>query len=416
MKKSLNSIGIKFLVLYLFFTYCIQMILVQFLREEMSELYNSTELSVYYAFLLMVLFFIITIFLYNILPSIRKIQISESFFQIFLFLGLIISFIYFISSIDFFINYNISFRHKVRIRDASFLVKILFTLAIFIKIVVFMHLVYLLKNHHLLKIQKISLFFILIGSLLSLNSSMGIILPAIIFLMLFFSSIFYKKINIENIFILFPIIVVLLVGVVFLGLANKAGVEYAYTFFSSSDGIMKLLVKVFTRISASFMSLQVLLENHVFDINLQFETFLSSFDVFIQKIKILLPFLDTPSRDIISVNRTNFLLLFKPFNDHAGTSPGLLGSIFYLPFFPISIIFISFYTLIIIKSINRYFKDIKEYNILTVFCVLYCLFTFFESPLSILSILLPVNFALLIFVIGSFISFNRRKIYAKKDN
>lgn len=414
MNKLLSSIGFKFLIWYIIFTYCVQMILIQFLRENMSELYNGTELSVYYALLLILVYVLITIFLYLILPTLSQVRFSEIFFKFFLYIALMLSFIYFISSIDFFLNYNISFRHKVRIRDANFLVQILFTLMIFIKIVVFMILIFLLRNKFLLKIQKYILFFIFIGSLLSLNSSMGIILPFIIFMMLFSPSIFYKRVKFSNLVLLTPIIFILLIGVVYLGLSNKAGIDYANNFFTSTEGILKLFEKIFTRISSSFMSLQVLLSNHVFDLNLQLDTFISSYYVFIQKMKVILPIFDEANREIISVNRTNFLLLFKPFNDHAGTSPGLLGTIFYLPFFPLSIIFVSFYSIIIIGSINRYFKDIKEYNLLTLFSVLFFLFTFFESPLSILSILLPINFALLVFVVGSFILFQKKETYVKK--
>lgn len=408
MIKLFNSIGFKFLALYVFFTYFIQMVLIQFLRENMSDLYNATDLTVYYAFLIIVVFFLITIFVYLVFPTLNQIRVSIIFFKLFLYMALVISVIYFISSIDFFLNYSISFRHKVRIRDASLLVQILFTLMIFIKIVVFMIFVFLLRNKFLLRIQKYILLLIFIGSILSLNSSMGIILPFIIFMMLFFPSIFYKKIKFSNFLILFPIIFILLLGVVYLGLANKAGVEYANNFFTSTDGIIKLFEKIFTRISSSFMSLQVLLSNHIFDLNLQLDTFTSSYYVFIQKMKIILPLFDEANREIISVNRTNFLLLFKPYNEHAGTSPGLLGTIFYLPFFPLSIILISFYSIIIIGSINRYFKNVKEYNLLALFSILFFLFTFFESPLSVLSVLLPVNFALLIFVVGSFIIFQKK--------
>ncbi|WP_162147988.1 hypothetical protein [Aliarcobacter lanthieri] len=404
------------MLFYVFFTYFVQMILIQFLRDSMNELYNGTELSVYYTSIVVIIFFFVTIFIYIVLPTLSQMKLHESFFKILLWIALIISIIYFISSLDFFINYNISFRHKVRIRDANFLVQILFSLMLFIKVIVFMILVFLLKNKYLLKIQKYILFLILIGSIFSLNSSTDVILLFIVSMMLIFPSIFYKKIKIFNLLILTPIIFLFLLGVVYIGLANKGGMDYANNFFSSTNGILKLSEILFTRISTSFMSLQNLLENHMFDLNLQLDTFISSYHIFMQKIKIILPIFDEPSRDILSVNRTNFLLLFKPFNDHAGASPGLLASIFYLPFPPISIFFISFYTIIVIGSINRYLKNVEKYNFITVFCIFFLLFMFFESPLSIISVLLPVNFALLIFVFGSFILFKERERYVEKYN
>ena len=65
-----------------------------------------------------------------------------------------------------------------------------------------------------------------------------------------------------------------------------------------------------------------------------------------QKIMILLPFGDTISSEIISVNRINYEFIFKNHTVAGGASPGLLASIFYIPVFQYSMLFIVFYSLL----------------------------------------------------------------------
>lgn len=312
----------------------------------------------------------------------------------------ILVFLYFISSIYFFVNYSTSFRHKSRLSDAGLIVTFLFLIKPIVYMYVLMAVVYVCNQVKLGARTRMNLWLVLIGSLLSLNSSLQVLFPFLVFILLFFPGFFSSRLS--NVFslkgililLLFPIIVAL---VLFVGIGNKVG----YAFLLTQDGIGYLINFgniLFPRLSTSLFALVTAVDGCLFTGYCSSAVFDSFSATFFNRLNLLLGF-GFDEHLIETVNRFNYLYVFANHADRAGASPGPLASMFYFPFYPLGFVTIPFLYAFIFSSVYRHLNDFRCVHSVFVFSVIYLLLGFFEAPLNIFYILDPAFFVLVFFII-----------------
>lgn len=402
--------GFKFFTLYILFVYIIQIVIYNIISQDLVTIYNINDYPLYNTFLFVLIFLILVSIFGSILPRVKKVFIISSYkINFLMYLITMLNVIYLLSAFYFFQYYEISFRHHYRLRDVDIIIKLLFLMTPFIKIIVLFIFISFLKNKKITTIMKLNLLLILVASILSLNSSLGVIFISFIITLLIYPSMYTKKVSLKSLLMYFILILIIAFSVVFIGLANKGGYSYALEFYTSIEGFKLLLLKVFMRISTSFLSLNILLNEHIFNYELQLSTYENLYKIFIQKVNIIFPFIDNLNSDVISVNRINYEFLFINHTDTGGASPGLIGSIFYIPIFPFSVLMIIIYVLFVLSAINRYFENLN-YNFFVPLIVLYFVSFLFDSPLKLLIILEPATLAFLVFYLSSFIEVKSKNV------
>jgi hypothetical protein len=257
-----------------------------------------------------------------------------------------------------------------------------------------------LRKRQLRGRDKLLLMLVLVGVTLSINGSSTVIFIFILFMLLFFPRVFVEKLNLIKLSILFPVIALIGIIVVFFGFANKVGFDNVVLYFQN-DLYGSVLSPLVVRISTSYMSLQNMVYNHALDLELQFLVLQHTFVAFIERVNMIIPFVEVLGYEIYSINRINFLLLFKPFNDHAGTSPGLLATIFYLPFLS-GVLLIPFYVLIVVRAIRRYLDGVSI-TLFSTLVLMFLILPLLESPLTLLKVIEPVSIFFVLFVVSSFV-------------
>lgn len=406
----IKSIGFRFFLIYIFFTYGIQGILYNLFKRDFSITYNSTDGTIVYIFFLILAIIILQVIFNSTFPKIKGIYIGKSLTHLLLTVFTITIIFYFLASLHFFLTQDISFRGTTRMRNADAIIVLMFAITPMIKIFTFFILVYFLKYGKISKFLKFNLILILLSSILSLNSSLGIMFIALLLLLLLHPKVFTIKISFFTLLFLFIFAIIAVNLVIFIGFANKGGIDFALKFYTSVDQLYRMYGIVISRISSSFMSAFILSNNYMFDYNLQLNSISWSIETMLQRLYLMIPLVDYPNSEILTVNRLNYLIVFKDFLLTAGATPGIIATIFYTPFFPFSIFTISLFVYLIIASLNRYFKYIMRYNYLSMLSVVFLVFNFFENPLGLLIIFEPINIALLLFVGGAFVTLDQNSL------
>jgi hypothetical protein len=293
-----------------------------------------------------------------------------------------------------------------------FEVKILWFIRMYGAFYIFYIFAFVLNGNKLSFFTKIKIFTIIVAWALSLTGSLQLLLILIGILLIFspyqkLQRLFIKKQNKFSILKLLLVIFIsipVVLAVIFLGFANKIGVDKTIEMFSDYSLLHTLVSHIALRMSTSYTSVLFMVGDHFFDISLQLDTYLSSYETFLNRLANITHLFEYPLDSYRSVNRTNYLLLFIPnFHPRAGASPGLLASIYYIPTFPLNFIFMGAFVLLIIRSVNRYIKkSSKELTLLSKLIIVYFITPIFESPLNMLSIIEPTFFYFFIFIIMSY--------------
>jgi len=321
-------------------------------------------------------------------------------------------------------KYGVDFRHQHRLNETGIIIKLLWFLKMYVYFYAFFIFTKILNKENIRKLSKINLFLILIGWFITVTSSLQLPLVFILFIMLFLSKNYQNKllfrrhqknfISIKS--ITFSIIIILIVfSMLFLGYSNKIGFAKTVDLFTDSSKIGNVISHIITRVSSSYMSLLLLMNEHFYDFNLQMGSYSGHFETFLSRLSSFLPIFDYHLNDIGTVSRTNFLLTnVDNYLPISGSSPGLLATVFYIPFFPINLLFVLLYTLLIIRTINVYIViSSSSLSIFAKLIILYFVFVLFESPLSLLIIIEPITIFFSLFLFVSY--FNSRRLNTTLD-
>lgn len=415
-KSFLNSIGFIVVLYYLFFTYIPQMLFHTLMKEEYSKKYFGIMYSPFSVFIVLFFFILGIVLIDRVLPRV-KIKIKTIHFNnIISIINLLGIVIFLIASIYFYMKYDISFRHQHRLRETGIIIKLLWFLKMYIYFYVFFLFVKF-TNDKLNSLDRFKLLLILIGWFLSVTSSLQMPLIIIVLFLLLSNNnkLFFKQkktFNLLNAVVLFFVGLFIVFFMIFIGYANKIGIEGTLELFEDPTKIYMVIAHIITRVSSSYVSLLVVLNEHIFDLFMQLNVIFGHLDTFFLRINSFLPIFNVSMEDIETVSRTNFLIThIDNYLPRSGASPGLLATIFYMPIFPLNFLFILLYTLLIIRVLNMYFNKVeREFSIITKFILLYFIFVLFETPLNLLVVIDPIIVFFCLFLVGHFFINNRIEV------
>jgi hypothetical protein len=420
--KFVDSVGFFVFCLYLFLHYVPQLFFHQIFYDQFVRQYEYVNVSLFFPVLFIFLFLLVVVLVEKVSPKI-KIRFVFKNYQVLtqiILSGVIILFLLF--SIYFKINYGIGFRHEYRLRDAGRIVQVLWVFRSVLMVYIFFLLSRFFSGKSPSVFNKLQLFFTAVAYFLSLNGSTDVFCILILCLFLFINKdrvkifFFRQSISLRITTLIKGVCFFLGMGcvvfvVVFIGVANKIGSEQAVRFFLEIDLIKELVMSVILRLSTDYVSLLNVYRG-LFDYGIQQEVIIGYGQRIFDRINLLFPILSIGlSDEINTVNRLNYLTIFNNKTlPIAGTSPGLLGSIAYLPIFPFNIIIIVMYSLFIIRAINRYFPmPARVLNLVSKFIILYFVGFLFSSPLDLLVVFEPQVMYFALFFFFSFIPFKKKE-------
>lgn len=142
---------------------------------------------------------------------------------------------------------------------------------------------------------------------------------------------------------------------VLFGTANKIGFDRAVDFLLH-DGFASFIEAVMARISIFLFSLAKLMNEHITDFSFQVAAIMGNLENLQFRIGVLFG-LDIPRPELASTGRINSELIYVDANDRNGATPGLLGSMFYLPLFPLGLFFGLLYSLFVVRLLDGIFAN-----------------------------------------------------------
>lgn len=308
--------------------------------------------------------------------------------------------------ISFFIKYsNSSFRHNHRFSEAGFSSMLVFLVRAFMEVFLLFLLCNFDNSKKMLKFTKVLVVISFLFLALTLNSSLQVLTLTIPLVILLKPSLLERELNFWKFIKLSIPATILCIGVIIFGIGNKIGYD---VLFSETDLLENYGKHVATRVSTSLYSIPGVAHNDFIDqgiSGLNSQLFTAS-----NRIKLLLG-MEFNSEAIETVDRTNYLNLYRAYNERAGATPYLLASMWYLPlglgFFLIPFFF-SFYS----SLIYQYVKKLFNITLLRLVLIFICSLNLFEAPLNLFLLFDSVPFRL--FTTLMFFFFIKPKYFLKK--
>jgi len=312
-------------------------------------------------------------------------------------------------------QYSYSFRHHVRFQEAGKLVMLVFGIKAYFSSMVFGLLLMTLNGFYITKFQRLINVLVLISMVLTATSSYDVlfILIILLFCIKLEKPIFMTKKSNGVVGFIKTNFKYLFVGVfgflaLFMGVANKYGVETSTQLLFSGE----FFFLVIRRISMWYVSLQIAGESILNDLSISMEANVGLLQDIFRRFSIILgqP-ADKP--EIWGINRMNHTIVYPVITSHAGSSPGLFATIFYIPFFPSGIVVVSLYIIFILRN----FGDLLKYSRANLSLVSYPLLVlflgvFFESPIEQIN-LIGKSFIYFIISLGWIFFIKHRMSYEK---
>ena len=213
-----------------------------------------------------------------------------------------------------------------------------------------------------------------------------------------------QKMDILKLLIFSFILILASILTIYFGLSNKIGYVKAYNFLLSAN-ITYMIDSLLTRASTYEETLLIMLYSKTVDIDFQYEMLYNYMSVLLSRLHFIIPFIDfNPESYKYSFNSVSFKLLFSPTEviklTHAGSTPGVFASMFFLPI-PLGFIYEILILIIIIRGFNNLFKGIKL-NIVGIVLLSFFFSRVIENTLNILYIVDPSLFLFLSFICFAF--------------
>lgn len=384
---------IVFAAFYIYFTifYLIPFIYITLYNNKgFINLYNYeyTVLPITLIFIFPLLIYLFDLFLprFNFYKISIKQDLSKFFLVIFLLL--------LVSSIIFSTNYGLDFRQNTSqtLTNSGIFAIITFALKSIGRAYIFVVFLKFISGHELCFIQKTSVIIIVSSYLLTIvaASDIFVIIAGILVLIPNLRHFLKSKISITNIIVFLIIIIITVIGAVFVGNANKIGFETALDLFLNKDSWSFILERTIKRISTFYVST---FSNHEALMNDYFytlDTLSGSLNNLAFRFFHLFGFDYEVNSEFWSINRLNYTLLFQDTsNNVTGASPGIVAAIYQFPIFPLGLIFISIYSITILRSVSLLTNNKKNINLLTAFIIFTFILPFFETPLDLINVISP---------------------------
>lgn len=331
--------------------------------------------------------------------SFKRIKLASDFTVLIDFLIYCLSISFLILSIYFYMNVGIGFRQTEAL-SSNYLVALLVLMKSFLPIIAIVMLASIFKSSFFPHSYRFYFFSTSIGSLIAIDESL-VTIYCFVFLILSFCSyktlkkIFLERLSIGLLITFFSVGSLLIIIVTYAGFANKG---IPFEFFGST------LKYILLRTSSHYVTLHNAIGLNLFDTSLQFEAIEQTLQLFQDRFSKILG--SPVNGEIIGIDRlnyeTNYLIIDLP---RAGSSPGLIASFLYIPFFPINIILLIMYLFILSLFLNSIL--VNRLNIAGIVLFTYLLRNFFESPLQLFNIV--EIFTLQFIILGIFSIFCIKK-------
>jgi hypothetical protein len=416
MYKSKISLNVKKLFLFIvFLQYIIPFFGILFFFNDFTNTYKLNNIPIWTFIFILAIIIIIFIsdslvpklkFTFNFLYPFQKIVLSNYF-------NLFLSIVFFVFAVNFFNEFGIDYRHHNELNEAKYVI-IIFTLSSYFKAFMF----FCVFTNHFKELNpfifRIILLFLVFSFLMTMTSSFHIIYFVLsIILLLNKTGIFYRnkgKISFSS-FLMLPLFFSIIIAIIFIGVANKIGLDETKLIFLNVDLILGLFKHVVLRLSTWLISYLVSINLFFIDPYFAFEPFLAQFVNLINRFAILFnnDVLDKP--EIWSINRLNFLNVFIEDNrERTGTSPGIFACFFYFPIFPFNFLILLTYIIFILRLLSNFFSKNVKLSFIGFFISYFFIIGLFENPLDYLNFLSPGFVYFFTFLI--FVSIDKKEYYS----
>ena len=318
----------------------------------------------------------------------RRISVSLSRFFIWVFL-----LIFLIVSIRFAIDYwGTSFRHSKRFSEEGSLSMLVF---LFRNCAGLLCIPFVMSGGKFIRTEgRLMLFVLFIGLTITLNGSLQVILSFLLLMLLINPRFFRKKLSFGKILLFIPIAILVLV----VGIGGKIGYDVLFT-LSLKESFHPWFGIVLTRVSTSFMSVNTFFETLPLDYTV--DGWKANIETGLNRLNYFFGQYDKSRLD--TVDRRNYLMLFRQFNVRAGATPFLVGSCFYInPL--VGLIFTSTFSAFLLRWCEVF--AVGKITLTQGIAVVFLLLSFFEAPLNLLLLVDILPFSLLFLLLLSVINFD----------
>jgi len=293
----------------------------------------------------------------------------------------------------FFVNFGLEYRQTGdRLSDSGILVKIVYL----IKPLVFGFALYAFFNKeqgkNSLDYERLILAFFLVFWGLTVTSSFEFLLLGLLLVYLIsksiFHKIFYAGLSLKNYsdirnFILVIVIAPLLVfGIIFIGIANKTGIDDALPYIFEGDGLSRTAYYMYYRLSLFYHAFLYFSERHLLDWELYEKSYLILRDSLSYRFSLIFGF-DATRPELTNLNRLVYQMIFyTPKDKEIGASPGYITSFMLIMPAYIGIALAGVYTAILHLILNKAGLRIIRFSPVAIFLVIYFLFPFLHNPIN----------------------------------
>ncbi len=349
----------------------------------------------YEYFIFFLLFFGTWFFSYLVFVGLIKVSVNRviNIFK-FEYLWLCISFVSMVVGFYFKLNYGLDFRQSGdKLSDSGIIPKLVFLL----KPVAISYFVYHMFCYHAIKqtgvvfLSKVLFLFFMIFTLIA--SFEMLIISLVVFQIVSvkgFYRVFYSRVDIGffNRYLKLVLLVMfgllILSGVVFVGIANKTGMDDVGEYFSSNDVVSKLLYYLYYRLSIFNSSLAIYVSKFNFDFDLYFKSISIVAESFLYRVSILVgAAIERP--ELTNMNRLNYETIFVNLKDkEIGASPGVFASFSMLMPAYAAAILSGLYFSFISKVLNGFVVPGNQhrFSMIAVFLMIYYMFPFLHNPVN----------------------------------
>lgn len=348
-----TTFGERTLILYFTIFYFFPILANYFVDTQIKyKLYG--DLNFFHGLWFSILYIIVLFFLRKKVNLNIKLNLSLFHFVKNKYVTFCLFLIFLVCSINFYIEFSSSFRHQNEFSNSGLLPIVTFALKAICASLIFCS----LSSLNFIKLKLIHYLLFIIAISFSFAGSYDVLYAILAFVGIF---LLYRKRNIRKTAFRGVVgvlgIILTVPAILFAGMANKLGVDGAYNFFL--DGGMTIAIDLL--LSRSFYHAYSLTYHLTFLLD-TFQLWFHSIDIVsTQSFRRLIIILGGESSvdSFETVSRLNYILISGGnYESDAGASPGLLGSIFYLPG---SILFLPIHLVIIYNAIGL-LDDIMVHN------------------------------------------------------
>lgn len=311
-----------------------------------------------------------------------------------------------VASHAIFKEYGVGIRFREEgLRSTGPLVVLAFFTASYARIWILYQYFRILKGSTLERSTRILAALFGLGLGLAFNGSLDVVdLLAASFLVIFPShkiySLLIKKENAPRVrgrikfrtLLLVTLLPLLVVGIIYAGFVNKMGVD-GVSEMTDEIGYLGIFQSTVVRASTSYFSTIAFVSKRLYDFEFYREIYSVPWDRFWYRLSLIFspeqP-LDRP--EVLNVNRLNLINYLSVADARqlgvvGGASPGMVASGFFLAPFPLGIVLMAFFVILIARLTNQNFKgNLEKVSWVFAFFLLMYFDTIFASPLDLLAI------------------------------